>query len=257
MNIKETISSNTLFHFTNSAENLLNILTNEFSPRYCLEDLKILATNLNWEKALELAIPMSCFCDIPLSKIKSHISYYGNYGIGLTKEWGIKNGICPITYADKNSSSSRLMQLMLQNLWENKEEDKIKDARTAFVNLIRFFKPYTGDFWRTGGIIENYRFYDEREWRFVPDTGELDLPYCLSKEEFFDDFKRVQANNDIAERCVISFEPKDVRFIIVEKEEQIPSMIESIEKIKGKFDSKTKKTLITRIISKECVMEDL
>ena len=33
------ISAATLFHFTNSADNLISILTHEFEPRFCLEDI--------------------------------------------------------------------------------------------------------------------------------------------------------------------------------------------------------------------------
>jgi len=40
------ISANTLFHFTSSMENLLGILTNEFRPRFCLENLYV----FNWLK---------------------------------------------------------------------------------------------------------------------------------------------------------------------------------------------------------------
>jgi hypothetical protein len=31
------LSANTLFHFTSSLDNLLNILTNKFHPNFCLE----------------------------------------------------------------------------------------------------------------------------------------------------------------------------------------------------------------------------
>jgi hypothetical protein len=33
------ISSNTLFHFTNSAEGIINIIKNGFAPKFCLEEL--------------------------------------------------------------------------------------------------------------------------------------------------------------------------------------------------------------------------
>ena len=89
--LKETISSNSLFHFTNSAERLVGILKHTFRPRYCLEDLRMFTTSLDEDEEgswLELAIPMVCFCDIPLSKIKHHLTFYGNYGIGFDKRMG-------------------------------------------------------------------------------------------------------------------------------------------------------------------------
>lgn len=36
--------------------------------------------------------------------ISNHTKVYGCYAIGLTKEWGIKNNLNPITYYNKDSS---------------------------------------------------------------------------------------------------------------------------------------------------------
>lgn len=58
------VSSNTLFHFTNSIDNIENILINDFVPHYSLE--KIMVGRI----IFEFAFPMVCFCDIPLSQIK-------------------------------------------------------------------------------------------------------------------------------------------------------------------------------------------
>ncbi|MGP8217720.1 MAG: hypothetical protein ACLQQ4_19275 [Bacteroidia bacterium] len=54
-----TISANTLFHFTPTADILISILKYEFYPRFCLENF-IVGT-----KPIEVAFPMVCFCDIP------------------------------------------------------------------------------------------------------------------------------------------------------------------------------------------------
>jgi hypothetical protein len=62
------ISAQTLFHFTKSAEALIGILREEFKPRYCLEDQTVMR-HPDGPNMLELAIPMVCFCDIPLSSI--------------------------------------------------------------------------------------------------------------------------------------------------------------------------------------------
>ena len=107
--IKETLSSNTLFHFTNNAEKLIAILKHTFKPRFCLEDLRMFNPSDNEENDwLEMAVPMTCFCDIPLSKVKNHLTFYGNYGLGLTKEWGIRNNVTPILYPQINQKQLRV-----------------------------------------------------------------------------------------------------------------------------------------------------
>ncbi|PIU57160.1 MAG: hypothetical protein COS88_01980 [Chloroflexi bacterium CG07_land_8_20_14_0_80_51_10] len=58
-----TLSADTLFHFTKSQDDLISILTNEFEPRYCIENL-----GFQTENQENLAIPMVCFCDLPLSQ---------------------------------------------------------------------------------------------------------------------------------------------------------------------------------------------
>src|SRR5687768_12579934 len=103
-----TVSANTLFYFTASIGNLISILTNEFHPHFCLEDFSVLNKSvLSAGTETELAVPMVCFCDLPLSQIGFHLSVYGDYGIGMTKSWGQKNGITPVLYVhDKSSLNS-------------------------------------------------------------------------------------------------------------------------------------------------------
>lgn len=74
------ISANTLFHFTKDFSTLLSILKTKFYPRLCKE-------RCLWEKSEDFifAIPMVCFCDIPLSCISEHAAKYGGYAIGLKK----------------------------------------------------------------------------------------------------------------------------------------------------------------------------
>ena len=41
---------------------------------------------------------MISFCDIPITLLDEHTSRYGVYGIGLSKDWGIKRGVTPTMY---------------------------------------------------------------------------------------------------------------------------------------------------------------
>jgi len=104
-----TISANTLFHFTKSIDNLRNILTHTFSPRYCLEHIDNIS-----KEAIDLAIPMVCFCDIPLSQIKDHVNTYGEYAIGLSKEWAMSNGISPVFYLHYGSLTNEMINKLFK-----------------------------------------------------------------------------------------------------------------------------------------------
>src|SRR5947209_1483362 len=96
------VTSDTLFHFTKSRNNLERILSERFKFSYCKESYHI-----DSDFSGELYIPMISFCDLPLGLIKNHITKYGSFGIGMTKEWGIKNKLNPVLYLEKKSLVSR------------------------------------------------------------------------------------------------------------------------------------------------------
>lgn len=99
---------------------MLNILKNDFRPRFGLEDFSSLKPNV---QNFSYAFPMSCFCDLPLSNTSKHLATYGNYGIGLTKKWGKKNGLNPILYLHKDS-----------NLWIDIDTSIVKIITDAIEN---------------------------------------------------------------------------------------------------------------------------
>src|SRR5215470_5176735 len=107
----ENISSNVLFHFTNSIDRLKNILKIGFCPRYCLEysleqdDLDAVSRKCPPTHAT----PMVCFCDLPLSLIWNHLEEYGHFGIGMEKQWGLDRGLSPVTYTHLRASAREPM----------------------------------------------------------------------------------------------------------------------------------------------------
>lgn len=71
-----TPNTKSLFHYTRRKKDFIGILKNGFSYTYCLEEWG------NYKKA----IPMICFCDIPLSRVNLHKRVYGSFAIALTKK---------------------------------------------------------------------------------------------------------------------------------------------------------------------------
>jgi len=161
------VSANTLFHFTHR-ENLVSILENNFWPKYCHEFVYTPGGIMT-----KMAFPMTCFCDLPLSQIGDHIERYGRYGIGLKKEWGLLNNLNPVIYLQKESKLLSKIDSLLLNNWEGVKAlqiQSLKDDRDHLIYLWMFCKPYEGRQERNCKI-EDISFYDEREWRHVPDIS--------------------------------------------------------------------------------------
>jgi hypothetical protein len=249
-----TVSSNTLFHFTRTYQNLLGILEKEFEPRFCLEEVPRGPT-LD-EEPLEVALPMVCFCDLPLSMTSTHLSLYGDYGIGLSKEWGQRNGVSPIVYTYPGSALWQTIRQIIKNY----EEDEFSDEFAAlFTRLLNYVKVYEGRFWRHGrGYVDKVRFYNEREWRYVPATTD-DGRWILTRQEFLDRTVVEERTRELLKSVRLRFSPTDVRYIIVAKDSEILEMVDDVLKIRSRLKDYTRddlRLLSTRIISAEQIRED-
>jgi len=256
------ISSNTLFHFTNSAEKIIGIIKNGFVPKFCLEELGydiFFDTNTKDESA----VPMTCFCDLPLSKIDNHLEFYGSYGIGLSKDWGKENGLTPLTYIHENSTQinylKQLGNLITDVFFETdifKDLPMEKNPLIALFELSGFYKPYSGQMWRINKYVEK-RFYDEREWRYVPFLNVKDgSHYRLSKDEFLNEIKRASANDRIAKDFSLKFKCEDIKYIIVSKESEMIALFDALDSMTNEFSDDERKILKTKIISTEQIMQD-
>ncbi|MFZ1547558.1 MAG: abortive infection system antitoxin AbiGi family protein [Candidatus Nitrotoga sp.] len=144
--------SDSLFHFTKSIDHLKGILQHGFKPRYSLEDSELLGIEYT-------GIPMTCFCDIPISRISEHTAFYGDYGIGMTKEWGRRNSLHPLLYAVPGAVISESISTLV-GITEAKPRDskKVEDlkyeASSLVFELIPYVKPIVGKIIVAGAIVE-------------------------------------------------------------------------------------------------------
>jgi hypothetical protein len=251
------ISSNSLFHFTPKKEYLISILEQTFVPRYCFEEIKL---SDKLERAgFESAIPMVCFCDISLSQINNHIEMYGGYGLGMTKEWGIRKKLNPIIYVNPNSNISESVSEMAENVYQALDKhcsEITRNISDEYMNLVNFLKPYDGNFKRGKKTHKDVRFYNEREWRYVPKI-EFDsvVKNNLSKEEFSNSTILENENQKLFEYR-LGFKPSDIKYIFVKSEKEIHPMMEQLRNIKSRFSRKEIDVLTSKIITTEQIKED-
>jgi hypothetical protein len=243
------ISSNTLFHFTKSIDNIISILRNGFWPQFSLEDFSSIKHSQDRRPKIE-AIPMICFCDIPLSQISRHVKRYGAYGIGLSKAWGKQKGLNPLVYITDTSDLNKSLHQLYELLSKQKNDNNIF---RHFFHLSAFIKPY---------LIKNkfrsIRYYDEREWRYVPDislsSSKEHIPFRLSEIEFNNVSKRAIANSMVGKKFTQIFLPSDINYIFVETRADVKNLIKAIDGIFPKKESRL--DLYSKILTMSRIKRD-
>lgn len=232
------ISSNELFHFT-KLEYLKNILKEKaFYPRYNLEFIHF-SKNKNKQAAL-WAIPMVCFCDIPYNLSNLHRKRYGNVGIVMSEKWKLKNKLNPVIYVQSESylaeavSNLNGLGINFNSLYnKHNEEPLIIDTLNITgknLNYLSYFikqfenkKELTVDYKIPNNILkprfEKRRFYDEREWRYIPFQLEnKGRDYIHMNIEEYNNPKKLEEANELVKNFKLNFEITDIEYIVVETE---------------------------------------
>lgn len=245
------VSANTLFHFTEK-EKLKGILKNYFNPQYSLEEL----SNVMPKSEVYFAyIPMICFCDLLFYQIKNHIDFYGDYGIGLQKKgWGIEKGISPIVYVPKKSISATFIQVVgheIATLFKKKRG--LKTIPKLLPDFFKYIKAYDGKAFNRKTKKREYRiFYDEREWRYVPNGFQVIEEKHISKSSI------EMGNNNMRRSKKLIFKAKHIKYIVVKNENEIPEFVDFIEKkLTKQFSRRERKLLVSKLISVENINDDM
>lgn len=240
--INVSIVAKSFFHFTPSEDYLLSIIKNKFSPRYCREDFTCFFGA--GSQKVYAYIPMVCFCDIPLTEIKEHSKEYGEYGIGLKKEWGEKN-LNPIFYLQQGSIPAH----SLGKLKLTKEESEKKKAEKHFDKLLAFCKNYKG---KSSKNKKEKEFYKEREWRWISE-----LPNDKELVIFSQNMHNKQEMNELIKNNILDFDTSDVSYVFVpNNEEKIKLAYKIFEIFRVQNNLNQGFELITKIISLEEIDDD-
>jgi len=244
--------SSTLFHFTRGIDALKSILVEGFWPKYCLEDFSWYNAELG-----HIAYPMVCFCDIPLSRIRQHVSFYGEYGLGMSLTWGRQNGLNPVVYLSSESPLTSSLRNVLANLGPNTEK-RYYNGAADLNHIISYIKPLEG--WLP--IVDSVppppnpkQFYQENEWRYVPHNKPVSS--WVNKADFKVDEKRETLNNIAKQQCMLKFTPSDVKYIFLKSDAEIPALVDFIRANMDSFSVAEIKILTSRIVSLESIRSDL
>ena len=270
--------TSSLFHFTKDPGVLLRILNTGLIPNYCREDLSY------FDRTVNVGVPMISFCDIPLTRTSMFKARYGDYAIGLSKEWALRKQINPILYVNDERI---LLSLGFLRAYKSSLDGEVKSRGggetsisinlsdpeslkgiTAFINrnnandavysLMGYMKRYISK----GPDGSDQSNYIENEWRYVV-TGEgIDWKWSL------DEYKKCRGKGDKPEPSEalkaqkLTFNVEDITHIIVKTESEVHHFVDTILAMKniGGLDvmlaEDDRKLLLTKIISQEKIERD-
>jgi hypothetical protein len=254
----KSLYPNILFHFT-SKEGLFGILSSTFRVSYARE--LIIGPN----NRRELGVPMVSFCDLKLSELHKFIEDdYGKYGIGLTKEWANRHNLSPVMYISRYSNLTDNIISGIDGFYrylnsiDNMEQiDEQTKNYQNLLNIYRYIKNYEGEQHRPNKPSNlNYRFADDREWRYVPDITNPDLRPFVPISSIRTKAQKSEMNEKV-KHITLHFEPEDIQYLIVEKENNIIELINHLEQVKGRFNIDTRRRLASRILTIEQIEKDI
>ena len=243
------LSTNELFHFTNYKNLNLIIQTKAFIPKFNLE-YTFLSDSFQ-RKAILLPIPMVCFCDIPYEQSDNHRNRYGHCGIVLKEKWKLNKGLNPVFYVQKDSFIANSFSFLFSMIDDYKQiirnknnstETQLTVAKTGHnLTYISFFikqfenKKVQKVYYEFSeeNCYEERKFYDEREWRYVPFEADNKNELIISPE-IFQDKQRLQLEQDKISKYKLTFEQDDIEYLIVENKEQAIELEKVINRIFSK-----------------------
>lgn len=239
------IYSNSFIHYTKNLESLKGILEEGFKVCFCQEEIYSYPAN---KPTFYMGIPMTCFCDIPLSHT-SNVKYAKEkLGIGMKRQWGIKKQLQPVLYyPNKGKCPSTKLIIEAQDAF-CKDRANIQGYKIlGCAKPMYLLQP-------NPSLKSKYKNnYIDREWRKL---YESQGSYQWKTKQELDQLE----NKDTGGRLI--FEVNDIDFILV-KEQDIPMLLDyinSLSSIGGKSPknlTKDKEALLSKIIRFETLANNI
>ncbi len=222
---------------------------------YSLETFSCLNTKNGSHSTFQAAFPMISFFNLPMMDLESflvkttiekrplldketgnqvfeqhHITTadgkYGGVILGFKHQWGEFLGLSPVWYRDYFSSS-------LWSLMASIDDCSLRGIENErYQQLVWNNMAYTKNF--VGSLnkynLSEYRFYDEHEWRVVPNLEDLLAhgiqPYLDEKE--YQEYKKTHENSSLIPQLGVTFKWDDIEYIFYSNELIINTILSEV-----------------------------
>ena len=185
---------------------------------------------------LEAAIPMVCFCDVRLTHAGRHLDTYGRYGVGLTKRWGLANGVTPVLYSHPRSMSTlelfRIAARLSKHAKNHEEVRELFDSREVQGDLDRAFSIVKPSI--KAGSGEAVSEIEKRSGSMTNGSGAGYLPdpirSGLSGKSGRIRERLAEVHRIISLQHPLRFEANDVRYLVVQGEDDVVPLLGALKR---------------------------
>ncbi|WP_420583233.1 abortive infection system antitoxin AbiGi family protein [Reichenbachiella sp.] len=238
--------ASSLFHFTKSLDKLISIIkSRSLWTSYCEENIEDLDDQTRF-----VALPMVCFCDIPLttyfsydydeSEFEKH-GRYGSYGIGLRKDKIVqKYQVNPLLYRNIDSlyafnhreslrGIEKLSGLLVRENLSEKSPNFVLEFELLKEELLIHLKEQS--YFTKPFHSEHKIYYEAREWRYLTPADKAPrqvLETDNAKEEVEKLNSRYHQRPDFDK---VFFNLEDITHIIVKSSDEVEDMIQNVNEI--------------------------
>jgi len=245
-----------LFHFTDRS-GLRGVVADGFRLSYARE--RIEARN----RKREFAVPIVSFCDLRLSELPFHMRKYGRFGIGMRKSWAMTAGLNPVAYANKDGEFMNALFGGLEAYYEQvmgPYSTLPASATSDYMNLLntlRYIKNYEGPLVRGTKKARQYRFADEREWRYVLQLNAPSDLWPFVPIEKIGTVEQKQQFNQMLLGRELNFQASDVAYVIVPNEANIAPIRKHIKSLAGRYGAAGVEHMSARILTAAQIEADM
>ena len=229
------LSSTTLFNFTDTFDRLIGNIEKGI---YCGDVYEKLP---KFGSPSGYIVPMVCFCDIPLGLIKEHLDWYGTYAIGIKRDYARKYMVNPVWYIHKDNP-------VVSKMFKSK--NKIELSESPLLPYLKQFLGYQKDL---NGIERQKKFYDEREWRFIPQDSKFKAKLIVNKP--YSEGEKLSQDKSLKRVTYMNIELDRIEYIIVKNEEDKEDLYPILNKLSSAKGVKYEK-LISAIITCKQIRKD-
>lgn len=210
-----------IIHFTNSYESILNIINDKgFQLAYCGEIFTVKDQRIS-----SAAHPMVCFSSYSQKDLNARNITYGRYGIQMKDTWVKKNKITPVLYVDPSSQVAMALGKLLRARQRKTQFELPEELRLPIIQLKCFTKNTQG--YNSYFDKEDFNFFEENEWRFVPTLRELKgakLSQNLSTYKKNKMLHKIRLSDHI-----LKFENKDIEKVFIKCKSELQSITEIVD----------------------------